>query len=97
MAKRWLATDFGGLEVLRQVSAALPSPGPGEVAIQVRAADINPADYKHFALARAGRSSRRRSATRYLGCDRRRHARAGSAVRVTALGPADRSRHCGRE
>ena len=27
----------------------LPDPGPGEVTVEVRAAGMNPADYKHFA------------------------------------------------
>jgi NADPH2:quinone reductase len=49
MAKRWVATDFGGLEVLEFVDAAVRDPGPGEVTITVRAAGMNPADYKRFA------------------------------------------------
>jgi NADPH:quinone reductase len=55
-ARRWMATDFGGPEVLELVSAELPPPGPGEVTIEVRAAGMNPADYKGF--ARAGDRSR---------------------------------------
>jgi len=31
MAKRWVATDFGGLDVLAFVDAEVPDPGPGEV------------------------------------------------------------------
>ena len=49
MATRWLATDFGGPEVLRQVTVDVAPPGPGEVTIEVGAAGMNPADYKHFA------------------------------------------------
>jgi NADPH:quinone reductase len=49
MATRWLATDFGGPEVLEQVRLDLAAPQPGEVTIEVRAAGMNPADYKHFA------------------------------------------------
>ncbi|HYB85697.1 MAG TPA: NADP-dependent oxidoreductase [Streptosporangiaceae bacterium] len=49
MAVQWLATDFGGPEVLQQVTVDLAPPGPGEVTIEVRAAGMNPADYKHFA------------------------------------------------
>lgn len=49
MATQWLATDFGGPEVLQQVTVDLAPPGPGEVTIEVRAAGMNPADYKHFA------------------------------------------------
>jgi NADPH:quinone reductase len=48
-ARRWVATDFGGPEVLEEISVELPDPGPGEVLIEVRAAGMNPADYKHFA------------------------------------------------
>ena len=49
MAKRWVATDFGDLDVLAFVDAEVPDPGPGEVTIAVRAAGMNPADYKRFA------------------------------------------------
>jgi NADPH2:quinone reductase len=48
-ARRWLAKDFGGPEVLEEVLVELPYPGPGEVTVEVRAAGMNPADYKHFA------------------------------------------------
>jgi NADPH:quinone reductase len=46
---QWVAADFGGPEVLRKRTIELGPPGPGEVTIQVRAAGMNPADYKHFA------------------------------------------------
>jgi NADPH:quinone reductase-like Zn-dependent oxidoreductase len=49
MATKWLATDFGGPEVLKQVPIELSPPWAGEVTIEVRAAGMNPADYKHFA------------------------------------------------
>jgi NADPH:quinone reductase-like Zn-dependent oxidoreductase len=49
MTKRWVATGFGDLDVLRFVDAAVPDPGPDEVTIRVRAAGMNPADYKRFA------------------------------------------------
>ena len=48
MATQWQAVDFGGPEVLKQVSIDVAPPGPGEVTIEVRAAGMNPADYKHF-------------------------------------------------
>jgi NADPH2:quinone reductase len=48
-ARRWVAMDFGGPEVLREVESELPAPGPGQVTIEVRAAGLNPADYKHIA------------------------------------------------
>jgi NADPH2:quinone reductase len=49
MAMQWVAVDFGGPEVLRQITVDVAAPGPGEVTIDVRAAGMNPADYKHFA------------------------------------------------
>jgi NADPH:quinone reductase len=49
MAMRWLATGFGGPEVLKQAPIELGPPDAGEVTIEVRAAGMNPADYKHFA------------------------------------------------
>ena len=49
MATQWLATDFGGPEVLKQVPIDLAPPNKGEVTIEVRAVGMNPADYKHFA------------------------------------------------
>ncbi len=47
-ARRWVAVDFGGPEVLRETTADIPDPGPGEVTVDVRAAGMNPSDYKHF-------------------------------------------------
>jgi NADPH:quinone reductase len=49
LATRWIAVDFGGPEVLQQETVELAPAGPGEVTISVRAAGMNPADYKHFA------------------------------------------------
>lgn len=49
MAERWIATDFGGLDVLELEQYDAPDPGPGEVRIAVRAAGMNPADHKHIA------------------------------------------------
>src|ERR1700735_1772139 len=48
-ASKWVATGCGGPEVLSLIEADVPEPGPGEVTIEVRAAGVNPADYKHFA------------------------------------------------
>jgi NADPH:quinone reductase-like Zn-dependent oxidoreductase len=47
MEREWVAVDFGGLDVFREIDTEVPSPGPGEVTIEVRAAGMNPADYKH--------------------------------------------------
>jgi NADPH2:quinone reductase len=49
MAVQWVATDFGGLEVFHLVEVEVPAPKEGEVTIEVRAAGMNPADYKHVA------------------------------------------------
>jgi NADPH:quinone reductase-like Zn-dependent oxidoreductase len=47
-ARRWLAKAFGGPEVLEEIVLDLPAPVRGEVAVEVRASGMNPADYKHF-------------------------------------------------
>ena len=44
--KAVLFTQFGGPEVLEIVDLPDPHPGPGEVRIAVRAAGINPSDWK---------------------------------------------------
>ena len=49
MARKWVAVDFGGPEVLRSVEVDVPDPGPGQVTIDVRASGMNPADAKHIA------------------------------------------------
>lgn len=43
-----LATAYGGPEVLALESVAVPAPGPGEVVVDVRAAALNPIDWKLF-------------------------------------------------
>jgi NADPH:quinone reductase-like Zn-dependent oxidoreductase len=49
-ARRWIAERFGApQDVLTLADAEAPAPGPGEVTIAVRAAGMNPADYKRFA------------------------------------------------
>ena len=49
MDQHWIATDFGGLDVFEFVPVEVPAPGRGEVTISVRAAGMNPADFKHIA------------------------------------------------
>jgi NADPH:quinone reductase-like Zn-dependent oxidoreductase len=39
-------SDYGGPEVLRVVDVPEPHPGPGQVRIAVRAAGVNPSDWK---------------------------------------------------
>ncbi|HEY2206135.1 MAG TPA: NADP-dependent oxidoreductase [Pseudonocardia sp.] len=48
MAVKVVATAFGGPEVLSVVETEIPPPGPGEVTVSVRAAGVNPVDYKLF-------------------------------------------------
>jgi NADPH2:quinone reductase len=49
-ARKWVATDFGGPEVLEQIDVRLGDPGRGEVTVAVHASGMNPADYKHFGV-----------------------------------------------
>jgi NADPH:quinone reductase-like Zn-dependent oxidoreductase len=48
MATQIVAPVYGAPEVLTLVDVELPPPGPGEVAVAVRAAGTNPVDYKRF-------------------------------------------------
>lgn len=41
---------IGGPEVLKEVRLPRPVPGPGEVLVRVRAAGVNPTDWKHSSL-----------------------------------------------
>jgi len=54
-ARKWVAVDFGGPEVLRNVEVDVPDPGRGQVTIDIRACGMNPADANHIrARARTG-------------------------------------------
>src|SRR5215470_8733133 len=44
-----LATAYGGPEVLAVIDDRTPEPGPGEARIEVKAAGVNPVDYKIYA------------------------------------------------
>ncbi|WP_422116009.1 NADP-dependent oxidoreductase [Brachybacterium sp. UNK5269] len=46
MSKVLVVTTYGGPEGQRLIDREAPSPGPGEIAIEVRAAGVNPADWK---------------------------------------------------
>jgi NADPH:quinone reductase len=48
-ARKWVATEFGGPEVLRCVDVDVAAPRAGQATIAVRAAGMNPADAKHIA------------------------------------------------
>ena len=46
-----IAAAYGGPEVLSVVNEPTPEPGPAEVRIEVRAAAVNPVDYKSYSGA----------------------------------------------
>ena len=48
-----IATAFGGPDVLSVIDEPVPEPGPGQVRIAVRAAGVNPVDWKMYS-ARPG-------------------------------------------
>jgi NADPH:quinone reductase len=48
MSRVVVATAFGGPEVLSVADQPAGSPGPGEVLLEVRAAGVNPADWKGY-------------------------------------------------
>jgi NADPH:quinone reductase-like Zn-dependent oxidoreductase len=58
---------YGGPEVLEWAEAPDPHPGPGQVRIAVRAASVNPIDWKSISGATAG--GRPMQGTGYLGYD----------------------------
>src|ERR1022692_143229 len=43
-----IATAFGGPDVLAVIDEPVPEPGPGEARIEIRAAGVNPIDYKAY-------------------------------------------------
>src|ERR1700761_7911870 len=51
-ARAVVAAAYGGPEVLELREVEVPDPGPGEVTIEVRAAGMNPVDFKLFSGAR---------------------------------------------
>ncbi len=51
-ARAVVAAAYGGPEQLEMREVEVPAPAPGEVTIEVRAAGVNPVDYKLFSGAR---------------------------------------------
>jgi NADPH:quinone reductase len=51
-AKQMMAADYGGPEHVREYDVDVPEPGAGEVTIEVRAAGMNPTDFKAISGAR---------------------------------------------
>jgi NADPH:quinone reductase-like Zn-dependent oxidoreductase len=60
-------TAYGGPEVLTWADAPVPHAGPGQIRIAVRAASVNPADWKLLAGAMSG--GQRLAGPGYLGYD----------------------------
>jgi NADPH:quinone reductase-like Zn-dependent oxidoreductase len=60
-------TTYGGPEVLKWADAPEPHAGPGQIRIAVRAASVNPIDWKTFAGAMSG--GKPMDGTGYLGYD----------------------------
>ena len=58
---------YGGPEVLERAEAPDPHPGPGQVRVAVRAASVNPIDWKTISGAMAG--GKPMQGTGYLGSD----------------------------
>ena len=54
MARVWMAEQWGSPETWTFAERDVPRPGREEVTIRVRAAGVNPADYKHVASERPG-------------------------------------------
>lgn len=54
MAKHWIAAQPGTPDTWEFVDYDVPAPGPGEITVRVHAAGMNPADYKHVGITRAG-------------------------------------------
>lgn len=75
MATAIVYTELGGPEVLTLTDIEAPTPGPGEVAVHVEAAGVNPIDHK---LRSGTRPSPPITAPRHIGAD--------AAGTVTALG-----------
>lgn len=48
MTTRVIATEYGDSSVLKVVEEPTPTPGPGEVLVSLRAAAVNPADWKFY-------------------------------------------------
>jgi NADPH:quinone reductase len=48
MSRIVIANGYGGPEVLSVVDEIVPQPGPGQALLEIRAAGINPVDYKSY-------------------------------------------------
>nr|ABR16979.1 unknown [Picea sitchensis] len=46
MQKAWFYNEYGSIDVLQFGEFPVPKPGPGEILLKIRAAALNPVDYK---------------------------------------------------
>ena len=67
MSDAVVATAFGGSEVLSVIDRPTPEPGAGEVRVEVRAAGLNPIDWKLLSGGMCG--GQPLTGTGYLGYD----------------------------
>lgn len=65
MNQAYMFTDYGGPENQKLIDQTVPEPGPGELAVAVRAAAVNPADWK----IRAGDFGRKRRPPGRMGLE----------------------------
>src|SRR5919201_1287852 len=77
-------STYGGPEVLQWAEAPEPHAGPGQIRIAVRAASVNPIDWKRFSGVMSGGEPM--AGTGYLGVDA---AGVVERVRAAAGGPVD--------
>lgn len=46
MQKAWYYKEYGSIDVLEFGEFPVPKPGPGQILVKVRAAALNPVDFK---------------------------------------------------
>jgi hypothetical protein len=46
MQKAWFYNEYGSINVLQSGELPVPKPGPGQILVKIRAAALNPADFK---------------------------------------------------
>lgn len=46
LQKAWFYNEYGSIDVLQFGEIPVPKPGPGELLVKIRAAALNPVDFK---------------------------------------------------